>query len=81
MRVVLDTNVIISGLLKGNSNSGHIMRLVAQGILVVVYDARIISEYRDVLLREKFGFEPTLVEDVLAQIEAGRILAAAQPFL
>jgi len=35
----------------------------------VVYDARILTEYREVLARPKFGFEESLVKAILIQIE------------
>jgi predicted nucleic acid-binding protein len=41
MRITLDTNVLVSGLLKGHSAAGTIVRLIAGGLVQVVYDARI----------------------------------------
>lgn len=79
MIIVLDTNVIVSGLLKSHSDAGAIVRMVASGSLQVVYDSRILSEYRDVLRRPKFGFEDTDVEAVLTQIKAEGILANVKP--
>lgn len=58
MLAVLDTNVVVSGLLKPYSSAGYIVRLVAEGALQVAYDARILLEYREVLARPKFGFDP-----------------------
>ena len=65
MRVVLDTNVVVSGLLQALGPSGQIVRLVAEGELQVCYDVRILAEYREVLLRPKFRFEPGRVEAFL----------------
>ncbi|MEW6183315.1 MAG: putative toxin-antitoxin system toxin component, PIN family [Bacillota bacterium] len=79
MKVVLDTNVLVSGLLKGYSNAGMILRLVAGGLVQVVYDMRIVTEYREVLLRPKFGFEKTLIESLLAQIREDGILVVPEP--
>ena len=50
MQIVLDTNVLVSGLLYPFSVSGEIIRLIARGDLKLCYDSRIISEYKDVLL-------------------------------
>lgn len=43
MKIVLDTNVLVSGLLKGHSAAGTIIRLVAGELIQVVHDARILS--------------------------------------
>jgi len=45
VKVALDTNVLVSGLLKPYSSAGTIVRLVAEGKIQVVYDARILTEY------------------------------------
>ncbi|MCW3490208.1 putative toxin-antitoxin system toxin component, PIN family [Dethiobacter alkaliphilus] len=79
MKIVLDTNVLVSGLLKAFSSSGTIVRMISAGSLTVVYDARIISEYRDVLHRPNFGFKPSEIEALLAQIKADGITANVQP--
>jgi len=79
MKIVLDTNVLVSGLLKSHSDAGTIVRLVAGGLLQVVYDARILAESREVLNRPKFGFAETDVEAIIAQIKAEGVLIVGQP--
>jgi len=79
MKIVLDTNVLVSGLLKGYSDSGIIVRLVAAGLIHVVYDARILSEYKEVLARPKFGFEQALIEALLKEIEEDGLIISAAP--
>jgi hypothetical protein len=56
MKIVLDTNVLVSGLLTPYGSSGKIVRMIFSGDLTLILDARILSEYRDVLVRPKFGF-------------------------
>lgn len=56
MNIVLDTNVLVSGLLTPFGTSGEIVRMVFSGELVLYIDARILSEYQDVLHRPKFNF-------------------------
>ncbi|MBM3277488.1 MAG: PIN domain-containing protein [Candidatus Handelsmanbacteria bacterium] len=46
MRVVLDTNVLVSGLLSPYGPPVELVRLVAMGVLQVCYEARILAEYR-----------------------------------
>lgn len=79
MKIVLDTNVLVSGLLQPLGPSGQIVRLVAAGTLVLCHDPRILTEYREVLLRKKFRFDPERIEALLEQIRAGGIAVAASP--
>ena len=57
MRIVLDTNVLVSGLLTPFGSSGEIVRMVFSGELILCIDARILSEYKEVLNRPKFNFD------------------------
>ncbi len=79
MRIVLDTNVLVSGLLQALGPSGQIVRLVASGELVLCFDPRILAEYREVLLREEFSFEPERVAALMEQIRAEGLPVAARP--
>jgi putative PIN family toxin of toxin-antitoxin system len=79
MRVVLDTNVLVSGLLSPYGAPGALVQLVAIGDLQLCYDARILAEYREVLLRPVFPFTQTQVEALLDQIKAGGLVVAARP--
>ncbi len=79
MKIVLDTNVIASGLLCPYSSSGKIIRLAISGNLQLCFDARILWEYRDVLFRPKFSFDPKDVYNLLAQIEVRGFVVASAP--
>lgn len=65
MEVVIDTNVLVSGLLYSNSPPGEIIDLVFSNSIIPVFDDRILYEYRDVLSRPKFAFSKLLIEDFL----------------
>ena len=79
MRVVLDTNVLVSGLLSPYGPPGELVRLVAMGALQVCYDARILGEYVAVLGRPAFSFSSDQVELFLAQLKAGGLVVGARP--
>jgi len=64
VRIVLDTNVLVAGLLSPFGLPGEIVRMVSAGALTLCTDARILSEYGEVLRRPKFGF----AEDDLATL-------------
>ncbi len=68
MLLVLDTNVLVSGLLNPVGAPGRIVDLILAGHLRLAYDDRILAEYRAVLLRPRFGFPPQAVEHLLAYI-------------
>ena len=57
-RVVLDTNIIISAAISGLGNPAKIIKLVSVGIIEMYYSNEILSEYEEVLSRERFGFSP-----------------------
>ena len=77
MRVVIDTNAMVSGLLAPYGSAGEVVRMVSAGHLTLCYDARILAEYAEVLIRPKFPFTHHLVEDLLAQVrESGSVVAA-----
>jgi len=79
MIIVLDTNVLISGILNPYGKTAAILRLVADGTIQVAYDLRILSEYRDVLNRPKFNFAKEDVESFVDQIEQEGLLVSVKP--
>jgi putative PIN family toxin of toxin-antitoxin system len=79
MRIVLDTNVLVSGLLSPHGPPGRIVDGVVAEALVVLFDDRILDEYRDVLGRPKFGFAPRDIDDLLDQIVAAGEHVSAPP--
>ncbi len=68
--VVLDTNVVVSALLNSFGAPGRVLDLVLAGELTAAYDDRVLAEWREVLRREKFGFEARDVDALLGFVEA-----------
>jgi len=68
MRVVLDTNVLVSGVISPHGPPGRILDALLAGTLTAVYDDRLMNEYREVLLRPAFGFTRKDVEVLLDSI-------------
>jgi len=79
MRVVLDTNVLVSGLWSPFGPPGRIVNLVATGTLPLILEERILAEYREVLARREFAFEPEFVESLFVQILATSEFVLAEP--
>jgi len=78
MRVVLDTNVLVSGLLSPRGAPGRILDLVLAGDDVLIVDDRIVDEYAEVLGRQEFGFDPNPVEALLLFVEASAVHVQAE---
>lgn len=79
IKIVLDTNVLVSGLLQTLGPSAQIVRMVAAGSLVLCYDATILTEYEAVLQRPKFKFDPERMKTLMKQIRAEGLPVAAKP--
>ncbi|MBI5235076.1 MAG: putative toxin-antitoxin system toxin component, PIN family [Deltaproteobacteria bacterium] len=78
MNIVLDTNVLVSGLLSPFGPCGEIARMVSSGELTLSFDARIISEYYEALQRPKFKFKEDNVTALLEHVEfRGKTIASS----
>ena len=53
-RIVLDTNVLVSGMIRPFGPPGRIVDLVREGLLSLAIDDRIFAEYCEVLKRPRF---------------------------
>ncbi len=77
MRVVIDTNVLVSGAINPHGSPGRIMDALLAEEISLLYDDRILGEYREVLLRPAFGFRHADVDTLLDFIEfAGERISA-----
>jgi len=65
MKVVLDTNVLVSAFLKPQSKPAKILRLILQGNIDIVINEYILAEYYEVLTRAKFDLNPENIQTVL----------------
>ena len=79
MRVVIDTNVLVSAMLVEGSVPDQVTRLALAGRFVWLVDTRIVSEYREVLQRPTFAFDVAAVRDLLAVVDAYAEWIVADP--
>lgn len=79
MKIVLDTNVLVAGLLSPFGPCAEIMRMVSSGDLTLYFDSRILSEYHEVLRRPKFRFQIDKVIALLDYIEHHGQIVASSP--
>ena len=69
MRIVLGTNVLVSGLLKPDGFPAIVLGLVINKKIKLLYDNRILFEYMEVLSRKKFNFEHRWVKVLINFIQ------------
>lgn len=70
---VIDTNVIVSSMLKHDSIPGLIMDFVLSKTIVPVLNQEILDEYYDVLVRNKFGFSENDVAKLITNVKENGI--------
>ncbi len=81
---VIDTNIVVSGLLNPHGASARVLDAVLDGRVKLVYDARIMAEYRDVLHRPRLKLAPEKITAFLSGLQSQMVvtpspLAAAGP--
>jgi putative PIN family toxin of toxin-antitoxin system len=58
VRIVLDTNVLVSAMLTAGGTPDMVVQFVLHGELRLLLDSRIMAEYDEVTARPRFGFDP-----------------------
>lgn len=81
MRIVLDTNVLVSALLSPFGPPARILGLVIAGALECCVDARILAEYDDVLHRPRLSIDAARADDVLEELRRSGLPVASVPLL
>ena len=65
MKLVVDTNVLVSALIRSEGIPARVLDVILSRQAKTVLDHRIYLEYEEVLLRPEFGFSRELVDDLL----------------
>jgi uncharacterized protein len=79
VRIVLDTNVLVSGLISPNGPPADILRLLETGLIVPCFSERILGEYREVLTRAEFQFPADRIGRLLQRLETVGELIVSGP--
>lgn len=70
IRAVVDTNVLVSGLINPAGNPAKVINMILNGGILILFDVRILDEYRRVLSRPKFGFTEELINPLIEFLES-----------
>jgi putative PIN family toxin of toxin-antitoxin system len=79
MKIVLDTNVLVSGLLSPFGNCGEIVRMLTSDEIILCVDSRILAEYEEVLSRPRFNIDPKKTSTVIEYIQTSGETHAVVP--
>ena len=81
MKIVVDTNVLVSALLRPSGPRGRILDAVLSRQVQLALDDRIFVEYSEVLQLTEFGFPGPLVAEMLDHVwrSAERVRAVSLP--
>lgn len=76
VKAVIDTNVLVSAYWTSNPDSPHVRVYMAvlSGIITALVNDEVISEFRDVLHRPKFGFSQEAIDKDIAFIEQAGVV-------
>ncbi len=74
MKVVIDTNVVVSAALKNKDPEAVLRAVVAHADWEWIVSAEILTEYRAVLARAKFGLPPELLRQWITFLETVTVL-------
>ncbi len=74
MRVVLDTNIVVSALLQPLGPSASILLLALSGKLRLCFSESLLAEYEEVLRRPRLKRDPGTIRQALAAIQKPEIL-------
>ena len=78
--IVLDTNVLVSAVITPFGSPARILDSILRGNITLLFDDRIMIEYRQILKRKKFNLDNELVDDILGYIETIGKHVIAPPF-
>lgn len=74
IRIVSDTNIVVSAAIKHKGAEAQVLDAVADGQLLLCVSEAVLAEYEEVLRRPKLRLDPERVRRVLELIRSGSLL-------
>ncbi|NLM17452.1 MAG: putative toxin-antitoxin system toxin component, PIN family [Candidatus Riflebacteria bacterium] len=78
-RAVIDTNVLVSAVIKRDSVPGSIVDLAFNNIIIPLLNDKILTEYEEVLLRPKFRLASEIVKDIIDEFRCYSVFIEEEP--
>ncbi|MCJ7676554.1 MAG: putative toxin-antitoxin system toxin component, PIN family, partial [Anaerolineales bacterium] len=79
MLVVIDTNVLVSGLINPDGPPARVVDLLLANVIQAAFDDRVLAEYDEVLTRKPFSFNRKHVQSLLDHIRLNGTQVSAPP--
>jgi putative PIN family toxin of toxin-antitoxin system len=79
IKVVLDTNILVSALWTPAGNASIIVNLILSDKIVPCFDFFILDEYKTVLKRPRLSFSSNQVDDLLTELTGRGLFVTVQP--
>lgn len=79
LKVVLDTNVLVSAIWTPAGNASNIINLILLDKITPCFDQNILNEYRTVLSRPRLAFPAGQVDELLGEITGRGITVSVTP--
>ena len=74
IRIVIDTNVLVSAMLSGRGHEARVVQIARVGFFQACVSPPLLEEYKMVLRRPVFRFEKSTVEQLLCFLHSGTLL-------
>lgn len=79
IRIVLDTNVLVSALISPFGNEAQALVAVHKGRITPCLSPNILAEYAEVLARPKFGFAPNEIDGLIGMLTSKGLMFEPAP--
>jgi uncharacterized protein len=78
MKIIVDTNVLVSAIIRDNIPEQVIMWIVSQPVIEWVATAEIVREYKDVLQRKKFNLPSDVIDSWFRLLDEELVLVSPE---
>jgi putative PIN family toxin of toxin-antitoxin system len=78
IKVVIDTSVLISGVLSEHGAPAAVLALIRDGGITWYVSPAIIEEYKEVMARSKFSFDPGRLQRVLRSLDHAALVVPTE---
>ena len=79
MLVVIDTNLLVSGLINPDGPPARVVDLLLANVIQAAFDDRVLAEYDEVLTRKPFSFNRKHVQSLLDHVRLNGTQVSAPP--